>query len=149
MRAPYSAGAGVATLVLALAACKTTATVGYPAEYVSVHGPEKVTVTQPDKSTVDLYNPQIHGDTLVGFVGKSGQYMEIPLTSVQLMRAQEVSLGRTMLLAGALSIGAALLVSQTQGSAPYCANFAPGSANNGLPQPCGTTNGKPVSPTGS
>jgi len=146
MRVPFLAGLGSLALVVGVAGCKSTTTVGYPAEYVSMKSPSHIWVTTADKKVVEMYNPQIKGDsgdTLVGFASKTGGYTEIPVSQVQIMKAQEVSLAKSMVLAGAISIGMALLVSQTQGSAPYCANFAPGAANNGLVQPCGTTNGKP------
>jgi hypothetical protein len=131
---------GVGLLLVALGACKTTNTVGYPAEYVSMKGPGHVWVTESDKSVIELYNPQIkgeNGDTLVGFLGKSGTYFEMPLSDVKLMRAPEISMGRTMLFAGTIAIGSALLLTQvtgTNGPANVC--FLPGAGNNGLPLPC-------------
>jgi hypothetical protein len=129
--------AGIALFVVALAACTTTTTIGYPAEYVSMKGPGHVSVTESDKSVVEIFNPQIRGDTLVGFLGKTGSYVELPLSDVTLMRAHEVSLGRTMILAGVTTIGAAVLLTQvtgTNGGANVC--FPPGGLNQGLPVPC-------------
>ena len=131
---------GVGLLLLVLGACKTTSTIGYPAEYVATKAPGHVSVTQADNTVVDLYNPQIkgeNGDTLVGFMGKTGAYFEMPLTDVKLMRAQDVSMGRTMLFAGTVAIGGALLLAKvagTNGGANLC--FPPGGANMGLPVPC-------------
>jgi hypothetical protein len=50
---------------------------------------------------------------------------------------------KTALFAGTIAIGGALLLASVTGSAPYCANFAAGAANNGVVQPCNTTNGQP------
>src|ERR1700751_3835137 len=84
--------------LVAAAACKTSRVVGYPAEYVSIHIPSHVWVTEPNKQIVEIWNPTIHGDTLAGF--ESGQFDEIPLDDVKLMKASEINPGRTALLAG-------------------------------------------------
>jgi hypothetical protein len=102
-----------------------------------------VWISQADKSVTELYGPQLHGDTLVGFVKGTGQYIEVPVADIQLMKAPMFSPLKTALFAGTVAIGTALIVTSVQGSAPYCANFAAGSANNGVIQPCNTTNGQP------
>jgi hypothetical protein len=130
-------------LALGFTACKSVNVIGYPVEFIDIHAPEHVWVTQPDKSVTELYAPQLKGDTLVGFVKGTGAYVEIPVANIQIMKAPQVSAMKTALFAGTVAIGGALLLAQVTGSAPYCANFAPGAANNGLVQPCGTTNGKP------
>jgi hypothetical protein len=91
----------------------------------------------------EIYGGKVNGDTLVGFVKNTGLYVEIPVSQIQLMRAPLFSPMKTALFAGTVAIGGALLLAQLTGSAPYCANFAGGSANNGLVQPCNTTNGQP------
>jgi len=134
-----AAGLGLLAIV---AACTSTATVGYPAEYVSMRSPGHVWVTTTDKNVVELYNPQIKGDsgdTLVGFAGKTGAYLEIPVSSVQMMKAKEANTGKTMLVVGAAAIGSALLLTTVMGNggtggANVC--FPPGGLNQGLPVPC-------------
>jgi len=127
-----------------LAACTTVGAVGYPAEFVATRAPAHVWVSQASKTgMIDMYNPQLHGDTLAGF-DKEGGFVEIPIGDVQLMRAPMSSPGKTALLAATAAIGTALIITHIQGGVDYCANFAPGSANNGLVQPCNTTYGKPT-----
>jgi len=127
-----------------LAACTTVSAVGYPAEYVATRSPAHVWVTQAGKQgMMDLYNPQLHGDTLAGF-DKNGGFYEMPVGDVQLMRAPMAAPGKTALLAASIAIGSALIITQVQGSSAYCANYGAGSNNNGVPQPCGTTYGKPT-----
>ncbi|HUL50263.1 MAG TPA: hypothetical protein VLT79_09645 [Gemmatimonadales bacterium] len=132
---------GVLSLI-GIAACTTTATVGYPAEYVSMRSPSHVWIKTADKNEVELFNPQIKGDsgdTLVGFAGKTGAYLEIPVSSVQTMKAKEAATGRTMIVVGATAIGSALLLTAVMGNggtggANVC--FPPGGLNQGVPVPC-------------
>jgi len=95
----FAIGAGM--LLAGLAACHTVSEVGYPAEFVESKGPTHVWVTRGDKSTMELWNPQIHGDTLAGFVGGRGDYFEMPLSDVKLMRASFSAPARTALVVGA------------------------------------------------
>lgn len=114
--------AACAVLLSGAAACKSVGVVGYPAEYVATHGPSHVWVTEPNHQTVDLYNPQVHGDTLVGF--DKGAYTEIPLGDVQIMKANFPAPLRTALLAGGAAIGTAAVVAVLMGSGttPYQAS---------------------------
>jgi hypothetical protein len=102
-------------LCITLAACQTRGVVGYPAEFISTRGPTHVWVTQPDNSVVELSNPQIHGDTLVGF--SEGTYIEMPLSDVKLMKASFPAPARTAIVAGASAIGLALAVAALMGNA--------------------------------
>jgi hypothetical protein len=104
----------VSVVIISLAACTTTGVVGYPAEYIDTHGPNHVWVTQPDNTVVEMSNPQVHGDTLVGFV--NGAYTEMSLGDVKLMKAKFSSPGRTAVLAGSVAIGTALAVTALMGS---------------------------------
>lgn len=144
MHSPLVRRVGAAALLITLAACTSVGLVGYPAEYIATRAPAHVWVTQAGSNAmIDMYNPQLHGDTLAGF-DKEGGFVEIPIESVQLMRAPMASPGKTALLAATAAIGTALVITHIQGGVDYCANFAPGSANNGLVQPCNTANGKPT-----
>ena len=135
---------GAGALLLSLAACTSVGLVGYPAEFIATRAPAHVWVTQAGKDgQIDMYNPQLHGDTLAGF-DKTGGFVEIPIESVQLMRAPMAAPGKTALLAATAAIGTALVITHIQGGVDNCIAFAPGSANNGLPQPCNTTYGKPT-----
>jgi hypothetical protein len=124
-------------LVLSLAGCTSVGVVGYPVEYIDMHAPGHIWVTQTDKTVTELFGPQVRGDTLVGFEKGTGQYVEIPVSNVQLMRAPLLSPMKTALFAGTIAIGGALLLTQvtgTNGAANVC--FPPGGANMGLPVPC-------------
>lgn len=101
-------------IVLGLAACQTTGVVGYPAEFIATKGPTHVWVTQPDDRVVELSNPQVHGDTLAGFA--DGNYVEMPLSSVKLMKGQFPAPARTALLAGVAAIGTAAIVAAMMGN---------------------------------
>ena len=98
---PLRVSARASLLVASLAACHTVAEVGYPQEFVESKGPTHVWVTRGDKSTMELWNPQVHGDTLAGFVGGRGDYYEIPLSDVKIMRATFAAPARTALVVGA------------------------------------------------
>jgi len=128
---------GVCVLAVGLAACKTTETIGYPAEYVSVHSPQFVWVTRPDDSTLQLFNPELHGDTLVGF--DKGAYTEVPLADVRIMRAHVLSPMKTALFASGIAIGAAVTVVElTGGGGPANVCITPGTDYVTV---CGSTGG--------
>jgi hypothetical protein len=101
-------------VVLFVSACTTTGVVGYPAEYIDTHGPSHVWVTGSDNAVVELSNPHVQGDTLAGFA--NGNYVEMRLEDVKLMKANFPSPGRTALLAGVTAIGAALAVAALMGN---------------------------------
>ncbi|HUK21368.1 MAG TPA: hypothetical protein VLV45_07410 [Gemmatimonadales bacterium] len=114
----------VAALLTIAGACKTVRTEGYPAEYVSIHGPTHVWVTQSNNSVVELWNPTIHGDTMAGF--NKGAFTEISLADVKLMRASEIDPTRTALLAGGTAIGTAAIVATLMGSGSGSTCITPG-----------------------
>jgi len=104
-------------------ACHTVGEVGYPAEFVESKGPTHVWVTRADQTTLELWNPQMHGDTLAGFVGGRGDYFELPLTDVKIMRASFAAPGRTALVVGAgvlATAGIFQLLSGTSTSTGTC-----------------------------
>lgn len=125
-RPQISIGAACATL--GLAACTSVGVVDHPTEYVSTRAPSHVWVTQSNKAVVELFKPLIRGDnsdTLAGFT-KSGDYVAMPIASVQLMRTPMPSHTRTALLAGSLAIvGTALIVSDIQSAAPVALCYTP------------------------
>ena len=104
---------GIGVLTLCLAACTSTQTVGYPAEYVSIHSPKYVWVTRGNKAVEQIYDPTVHGDTLVGF--DHGSYTELPISDVRLMRASVLNPTKTALFASAVAIGAAVAVVELTG----------------------------------
>ncbi len=82
-------------------ACRTVVPVPSPAQYVSTKSPGLVWVTKTDNSVVALGSPHVVGDTLTGFV-PGGDYVEMPLSTVQSMRASVAAKGHTMLLVGGI-----------------------------------------------
>ena len=108
-------GAGM-LVALSLGACHTVGEVGYPAEFVETNGPTHVWVTTADQSVLNLYNPQVHGDTLVGFIAGVGTYTEMPISDVKIMRANFPAPGRTAVVVAAGAIGAAVMVAALMGS---------------------------------
>jgi len=137
MHMPSCKRVSAAVLLVSLAACTSVGVVGYPGEFIATHAPSHVWVTSAKNTALfDIYNPQLHGDTLAGF-DKAGGFMEMKIEDVQLMRAPMASPGRTALLAGTLAIGTALIITHIQGGVDNCVRFNPGGGNNGLPVPCG------------
>ncbi len=88
-------------------ACRTVVPVPSPAQYVSTKSPGLVWVTKTDNSVVALGSPHVMGDTLTGFV-PGGDYVEMPLSTVQSMRASVAAKGHTMLLVGGIAVAAAV-----------------------------------------
>ena len=124
-----------------LAACTSVGVVGYPGEYIATKSPSHVWVTQAGQTGLkDLYNPQLHGDTLAGFE-KTGSYIEMKIEDVQLMRAPMAAPAKTALLAASLAVGTALVITHVQGSSTNCVRFNPGAGNDGLPVACGDYGG--------
>ena len=84
-------------------ACRTVVPVPSPSQYVSTKAPGLVWVTKTDNSVVALGSPHVVGDTLTGFV-QGGEYLEMPLSSVQSMRANVAAPRRTALLVGSIAV---------------------------------------------
>jgi hypothetical protein len=124
-------------LALGLGACTTVNPVSYPAEYISMRTPSDIWITQADNPKyAELRNPQLHGDTLAGF-DKEGHYIELPVESVQLMKAKAFSPTKTAIFASVAAVGSAaalLAVTGTNGPANVC--FYPASST-GIPGVCG------------
>jgi len=106
-------------LALLATACRTVIPVPSPAQYVSTKAPGLVWVTKTDNTVLALGAPHVVGDTLTGFV-KGGEYVEMPLSNVQSMRANVAAPHRTALLVGGITLlgagAVALTVKALQGS---------------------------------
>jgi len=138
MRKALTSRAGAGLLLVAVAACTSVGVVGYPAEYIATKAPGHVWITRAGNTDqLDVYNPQLHGDTLAGF-DRNGGFFEMSIGDVQLMRAPLSSPGKTALLAATAAIGTALIITHIQGGTDNCIRFNPGGGNNGLPVPCGS-----------
>src|SRR5579872_4992321 len=91
--------------MFSLTACYSTAGVGYPAEFIDAHRPSRIWVTEMNDSVLSVDNPQMHADTVAGYV--VGGYREIPMADVKFVRARELNAGRTAVLAGAAALAIA------------------------------------------
>ena len=99
--------AALLPLVGLATACRTLAPVREaPAAFITAHRPGTLWITKTDNSVVELASPTLIGDTLGGFVGR--EYVEMPLSNVQSLRARRAAPGRTWLLVGGLTLGGAL-----------------------------------------
>lgn len=90
-----------------------------PRELLKDRSIDAVRVTRADKSKVEIYNPQIVGDSIVGHpTDRAIARLVLPLSQVETIATRYKSLGKT-LLAGLAIIGAvsvyALLQSLNQG----------------------------------
>src|SRR2546425_1627757 len=83
-------------LVPLATACTTVATVRRPAQFIASKAPRIVWVTTTDNSQVALLSPRIRADTLGG-LAEGGHYVEMPLATVQSLRARQPAPQRTLL----------------------------------------------------
>ena len=72
------------------------------ADFIAVKRPGTVWVTKTDSNVLTIQSPQVIADTLSGFV--HGNFLEMPLTIVQSMRARQAAPRRTLLLVGGLTL---------------------------------------------
>ena len=93
-------------LVPLVTACSTVVPVHSPAEYIRLKTPRIVWVTKTDNTVLRLQSPEVIADTLAGFVG--GEYVDMPLSSVQSMHARQAAPGRTVLLVRGLTVAGAI-----------------------------------------
>jgi hypothetical protein len=115
----------VGVLVFTLTGCYSTGGVGYPAEFIDEHRPSRIWVTEANDSVLAFDNPQMHADTLAGYV--VGAYREMPMSDVKFVRARTLNAGRTAVLAGALALaaaGAVVSLTGTKGQSNICFNGA-------------------------
>ena len=111
--------------LLGLPACYSTAGVGYPAEFIDMHRPSRIWVTETNDSVLAFDSPQMHADTLAGYV--EGGYRELPLADVKFVKARVLSPTKTAVLAGAVALaaaGAVVSLTGTKGQANICFNGA-------------------------
>ncbi len=122
--------AALLPLIALSTACTTVVPVrDAPGAYVTARAPGMVWITKADSSVVQLAAPKILGVTLTGFVG--ADYIELPLSSVQSMRARQPAPKRTALLVGGAALAAAGAV----------AAFLSSSANSTQTTDCARLNG--------
>ncbi len=111
MSYPVKPALAFASVVAAVAACRTMTPVGQPREYVSTKHPESVWLTESNQTVVRVHGPHMLGDTVVGDVQK--QFVKIPLADVSKVVVSRPSLGKTVAISaagGAIVIGGLVLM---------------------------------------
>ncbi len=106
--------ATVLPLVALATACATVATVRRPAQFIASKAPQVVLVTAAGNSKTTLLSPRVNADTIAG-LADGVHYVEIPLSSVQSMRARQFAPRRTALLIGGLTTAIGVLALSLHG----------------------------------
>lgn len=80
-----------------------------PRELLRQPGVEAVQITRADKSKVEIYDPVLQGDSIIGHpTERAIARLVMPLSQVQTIATREKSLGRTLLvglgIAGAIAL---------------------------------------------
>ena len=101
MRAGHAKRLGVVALVaLSSVGClgwRTTAV--SPRELLATKGVSAVRVTRADKSKVEIYNPMLAGDSIIGHpTQRAIARLVFPLSQVQTIATRQTSIGRTLLI---------------------------------------------------
>ena len=110
--------AALMPLIPLATACTTVATVRRPAQFIAAKTPQVVWVTTTDNSQVALLSPRVRADTLGG-LAEGAHYVEMPLATVQSMRARQAAPRRTLLLMGGVTlVVATLAISASRGRGP-------------------------------
>jgi len=92
-----------------LAACSTwTTQEASPQQVLQDEQPDKVRVTLTDGSQVEVYEPAVSGDTLIGL--REGQQVSIPLASVTQLELREGDTVKSIALATGIVVGVGALV---------------------------------------
>ena len=98
-------------LALPLSGCKSwrVETSVSPAEFVAKEHPERIQVRRTDKTTMDLFNPTVVGDSLKGLPTELAiRPVTVPLSDVASVATRHFSLGKSALLVVAV-VGGALI----------------------------------------
>lgn len=92
--------AAAALVVLSASGCagwRTTSVT--PMELLANKGVPAVRVTRHDKSKVEIYNPVIRGDSIVGHPTQTAiARLVMPLSQVNTIATRKTSIGRTLLI---------------------------------------------------
>jgi len=111
----------VLVLAFPLSGCKSwrVETGAAPAEFVAREHPERIQIRKGDKTTLELYNPSVVGDSLKGLPTELAiRPVTVPLTEIATVATRHFSLGRSFLLVGGIVAGALVydwLMSLNQG----------------------------------
>lgn len=107
------------------AGCTAVASVASPASYITAKQPARIWVLPgPNQRTVTVDAPRVIGDTIVGTV--NGEAAKFPLGEGSSVRAEQVSVGRTLALvmvSGAALAG--LYFAYHQPRSAYVCYYAP------------------------
>ena len=91
-------------LLLHLTACQAWQSVSLdaisPDQLIEEDRPDRVRVTMPDGTQVELENPSVEGDELVALGGFS-----MPSANVVILESRKFSMDRTMILLGGVVVG--------------------------------------------
>ena len=101
----------VLVLALPLSGCKSwrVETAVSPAEFVAKEHPERIQVRRTDKTTLELFNPSVVGDSLKGLPTELAiRPVTVPLSDVTSVATRHFSLGKSALLVLAV-VGGALV----------------------------------------
>ncbi len=86
-----------------------------PAQFIAAKAPQIVWVTTAGNSQVALLSPRVRADTLGG-LADGVHYVEMPLSTVQSMRARQPAVRRTLFLVGGLTLAVASLAAISGGT---------------------------------
>jgi hypothetical protein len=101
----------VLVLALPLSGCKSWRVESgvSPAEFVAKEHPERIQVRRTDKTTMELFNPSVVGDSLKGLPTELAiRPVTLPLSDVASVATRHFSLGKSALLVVAV-VGGALI----------------------------------------
>lgn len=109
-RAPFVRGVALALFVLYLPACTTWRPQSFSAQAVILdERPKRIRLTRLDGSRVEIANPRIMGDSIVGTNrdwGRLGRGPAVALDDIRFVETQEIHGGNTTLLMVGLGIAA-------------------------------------------
>ena len=101
-------------LLLHLTACQTwhSVSAASPSQFIEAEQPDHVRVTTQGESQVELENPSVEGDEVVG------NTRSVPLGEILMLEVREFSMDRTVLLA--VGVAAGVLVAAVAVVAAVC-----------------------------
>jgi hypothetical protein len=114
----------IAGLLLSSAGCATLQPVRDPAKFIAETNPKVLHVLHKNGAVVDVAEPRMQGDTLLGVRQGMSRQLVLPMSHIQRVEAVQPNKKRTILtIAGATVVGATLgylLAQRATGDAPVC-----------------------------
>ncbi len=107
-RAPFVRGVALALFVLYLPACTTWRAQSFPVQAVILdEHPKRIRLTRLNGSRVEITNPRIVGDSIVGASPGSRRFFAaVALDDIRIVETQQINAGNTTLLVVGLGIAA-------------------------------------------